>query len=161
MRIVQMENMEHMDLPPELFQEIMRDHSRNPRNVGRIEVPPAVTAKMVNPICGDEVEIFSLLTQGVLENIVFTGQGCAISQASASLMTVKLRGKSLDEVAEMIANFQRLMRGETVGQPLGELRLFAEVRKFPSRVICATLAWQALEKALETRSRGNLPLNNS
>ena len=133
----------------DLFQEIMFDHYRRPRNVGRLTCPPAGHGKSLNPSCGDEVEIWAEVSPtNELRDISFIGQGCAISQASASLMTVKLKGKQLDQVAEMIREFHRLMQGAPTTMPLGDLELFGNVRKFPARILCSLVAWQALERAL-------------
>jgi nitrogen fixation NifU-like protein len=133
----------------DLFQEIMFDHYRRPRNVGRMACPPAGHGKAVNPSCGDEVEIWAEINSlNELHEVLFIGQGCAISQASASLMTVKLKGKPMDQVAEMMRQFHRLMQGEPTTIPLGDLALFGNVRKFPARILCSLVAWQALERAL-------------
>ena len=143
-----------MELSSELFQEMMFDHYRRPRNAGSLPVPPATTGKSINPSCGDEIEVWTQVDDDQrLSAISFIGAGCAISQASASLMTVKLKDRSLEEVATLIRNFHSLMEGKLEELPgLGDLNLFAQVRNFPARIQCTLVAWQALERALE---RGN------
>jgi nitrogen fixation protein NifU and related proteins len=135
----------------ELYQEIILDHSRRPRNFG--ELPDAaVLVHGDNPACGDEIHLAVKFDRdGGLQDIKFTGHGCAISQASASLMTMKLKGKSRAEVTEMLRAFHDLVTKETAEAPqkLGDLQLMAGVRKFPQRVKCAMLAWRAVEQALQ------------
>jgi nitrogen fixation protein NifU and related proteins len=135
----------------ELYQEVILDHSRRPRNFG--ELPDA--AMLVhgdNPACGDEIHLaVKFDADGGLQDIKFTGRGCAISQASASLMTIKLKGKGRGDVLEMLRAFHDLVTNETSEAPkkLGDLRVMRGVRNFPQRVKCAMLAWRAVEQALE------------
>jgi nitrogen fixation NifU-like protein len=134
----------------ELYQEIILDHSKRPRNFGPL--PEATTTvKGDNPACGDEVELMVKLTPESIEALKFLGHGCAICMASASLMTVKMRGKSRDEARATIEAFRRMV---TESEPsklradFGDLLVFSAVRRFPQRVKCATLPWRALEQAL-------------
>src|ERR1700758_4504967 len=131
----------------ELYQEVILDHSRRPRNFG--ELPnAAVLVHGDNPACGDEIHLaVKFDSAGGLEDIKFTGRGCAISQASASLMTMKLKGKSRAEGMEMLHTFRNLVTGEKGDAPktLGDLRVMQGVRRFPLRVKCAMLAWRAVE----------------
>ena len=135
----------------ELYQEVILDHSRRPRNFG--ELPDAaVLVHGDNPACGDEIHLgVKFDANGGVEDIKFSGRGCAISQASASLMTAKLKGKSRAEATEMFCAFHDLVTDETAEAPkmLGDLRLLQGVRKFPQRVKCAMLAWRAVEQALQ------------
>jgi nitrogen fixation protein NifU and related proteins len=135
----------------ELYQEVILDHSRKPRNFG--ELPDAaVRVHGDNPSCGDEIHLaVKFGGDGSLEEIKFTGHGCAISQASASMMTMKLKGKSRDETLLMLRAFHDLVTTETDdgSKTLGDLRVMKGVRKFPQRVKCAMLPWRALEQALE------------
>jgi nitrogen fixation protein NifU and related proteins len=135
----------------ELYQEVILDHSRKPRNFG--ELPDAaVRVHGDNPACGDEIHLgVKFGDDGGLRDIKFTGHGCAISQASASLMTMKLKGKSRAEAAEMLRAFHDLVTTEANDAPkmLGDLRLMHGVRKFPQRVKCAMLAWRAVEQAMQ------------
>src|SRR6266487_754143 len=130
----------------ELYQEVILDHSRRPRNFG--DLPEAVVrVHGDNPACGDEIHLgVKFDAGGRLQDIKFTGHGCAISQASASLMTMKLRGKSRVEVMEMLRAVHHLLTDETSEAPktLGDLRVMKGVRKFPQRVKCAMLAWRAV-----------------
>lgn len=138
-----------MDLE-ELYQEVILDHSRRPRNFGTLEKPDVVVHGD-NPSCGDEIHLgVQFGTDGKLQEIKFSGQGCAISQASASMMTMKLKGKSREDAAEMAHTFKNLVTNEGADEAknLGDLQLLQGVRKFPQRVKCAMLAWRALEQAL-------------
>jgi nitrogen fixation protein NifU and related proteins len=135
----------------ELYQEVILDHSRRPRNFGDL-ADAAVRVHGDNPACGDEIHLgVKFGGDGDLEEIKFSGRGCAISQASASLMTTKLKGKSRAEAEEMLCAFHDLVTEETNDAPktLGDLRVMRGVRKFPLRVKCAMLAWRALEQALQ------------
>src|SRR6267143_3980886 len=134
----------------ELYQEVILDHSRRPRNFGEL-ADAAVQVHGDNPACGDEIHLgVKFDTDGGLQDIKFTGHGCAIRQASASLMTMKLKGKSRAEAMEMFGAFHDLVTGGTADAPkmLGDLQLMQGVRKFPQRVKCAMLAWRAVEQAL-------------
>ncbi|MEP6937232.1 MAG: Fe-S cluster assembly sulfur transfer protein SufU [Chthoniobacterales bacterium] len=135
----------------ELYQEVILDHSRRPRNFGEL-TDAAVVVHGDNPACGDEIHLGVKFGEGGnLQEIKFTGYGCAISQASASLMTMKLKGKSRAEVMEMFRAFHDLVTGGLAepARSLGDLRLMQGVRKFPQRVKCAMLAWRAVEQALQ------------
>ena len=134
----------------ELYQEVILDHSRRPRNFGVLEKPD-VLVHGDNPACGDEIHLGVVFgADGNLQEIKFSGQGCAISQASASMMTMKLKGKSRAEAAEMADTFTKLVTGEATepAKKLGDLQLLQGVRKFPQRVKCAMLPWRAVEQAL-------------
>ena len=139
----------------ELYQEVILDHSRRPRNFG--EVPEAdVHVHGDNPACGDEIHLTAKFgADGSFQDIKFSGHGCAISQASASLMTMKLKGKSRSDAEEMIEAFHDLVTGDEASDPtrkLGDLQLLNGVRKFPQRVKCAMLAWRAVEQALRQQA---------
>jgi nitrogen fixation protein NifU and related proteins len=134
----------------ELYQEVILDHSRRPRNFG--ELPDAaVRVHGDNPACGDEIHLAVKFDgNGGLQDIKFTGHGCAISQASASLMTTKLKGKKRTEVEQMLHAFHDLVTSDKNDMPkdLGDLQVMRGVRKFPQRVKCAMLPWRAVEQAL-------------
>jgi len=135
----------------ELYQEVILDHSRRPRNFGEL-ADAAVRVHGDNPACGDEIHLAVKFDPGGgLEEIKFTGRGCAISQASASLMTMKLKGKSRSEALEMLRAFHELVTEDDKAPPkgLGDLRVMSGVRNFPQRVKCAMLPWRALEQAFE------------
>ena len=136
----------------DLYQEVIIDHGRQPRNFGELEVATG-TAEGVNPLCGDQLTLYVKLADGRIADIAFQGAGCAISQASASLMTTALKGKSQDEALDL---FERVHAMLTEGpnanvQPeeLGKLAVLSGVWEFPMRVKCATLAWHTLRSALE------------
>jgi nitrogen fixation NifU-like protein len=134
----------------ELYQEVILDHSRRPRNFGVLEEPDVVVHGD-NPACGDEIHLgVKFGSDGQLQELKFSGQGCAISQASASMMTMKLKGKTRGEAAEMARRFKDLVTGQGASQSknLGDLQLLQGVRRFPQRVKCAMLAWRAVEQAL-------------
>ena len=138
----------------ELYQEVILDHSRRPRNFGEL-ADAAVRVHGDNPSCGDEIHLgVKFGPDGSLQDIKFSGHGCAISQASASMMTMKLKGKSRDDTMSMFQAFHDLVTSETNDAPktLGDLRLMKGVRKFPQRVKCAMLPWRALEQALRQTS---------
>lgn len=133
----------------ELYQEIILDHYRRPRNKGQT-VPADLRAQDSNPLCGDELEITARLADGKIAEIKFAGHGCSISQSSASIMTQKLAGKTPQEATEFILKFLQMMRGDVPfgGRELGDLKALEGVLKFPVRVKCATLAWNTAHKAL-------------
>ncbi len=138
----------------DLYQQVILDHSKNPRNRGEIP-PPCLHAHGDNPSCGDEIDVWLRLSEDgqKIDDLKFTGQGCAISQASASMMTQKIKGKSKEQAAAMREDFRRVVMGD--GAPadeesLGELILLEGVQKFPQRVKCAMLAWRAVEQALDS-----------
>jgi nitrogen fixation NifU-like protein len=138
----------------ELYQEVILDHSRRPRNFGDL-ADAAVRVHGDNPACGDEIHLgVKFGPDGSLQDIKFTGHGCAISQASASLMTMKLKGKSRNETTSMLHAFHDLVTADKNDAPktLGDLQVMKGVRKFPQRVKCAMLPWRALEQALQQTS---------
>jgi nitrogen fixation NifU-like protein len=135
----------------DLYQEIILDHYRNPRNAAKLDHIPE-SAAHENPSCGDTIKLEARVSdRGVVEEIRFDGKGCAISMASASIMTEELRGRPLDEVRGRIGEFLSIMRGEAdpaVLEDRGDLACLKGVISYPVRVKCATLAWHALESAL-------------
>jgi nitrogen fixation NifU-like protein len=134
----------------DLYQELILDHNRRPRNRGRLETPDC-EAEGYNPLCGDRVHIDVKLNGDVIEEVRFEGDGCAISTASASLMSEAVQGRTVQDSAAMFEQFHRLVTGEDGGDGagLGKLEAFAGVGRFPARVKCATLAWHTLAAALE------------
>ena len=139
----------------DLYQQVILDHSRRPRHYGKLP-PPCVHVHGDNPSCGDEVDVYVRFDEaGGVEEVMFDGQGCAISQAAASMMTQKVRGLRVAEVRRRVADFRALVTGDgevVDGDALGELQLLEGVRSFPQRVKCAMLAWRALEQALDSES---------
>ena len=137
----------------ELYQEIIIDHNRNPRHCYEM-ANPTVEAKGYNPLCGDKLTVYLRLANGAIEDISFVGCGCAISQASASLMTDSLMGKTTEQAHELFEQFHRMLTSDDDVQALSvdKLSVLAGVRAYPARVKCATLAWHTLEAALKKES---------
>lgn len=134
----------------DLYQEVIIDHNNNPRNFHEM-VNPTCQAQGFNPLCGDKVRIFLKIDNNIIEDISFSGSGCAISQASASLMSEALKGKTIDEAKAWFENFHKMLTVANASQThysLGKLAALAGVKEFPARVKCATLAWHTLEDAL-------------
>jgi nitrogen fixation NifU-like protein len=135
----------------ELYQEIILDHYRHPRGRGTLE-EPKIHQEGANPLCGDEVIIELRIADGRIGDIRFSGRGCSISQASASMLVEAVQGKTLPEVHALIQKVYAMIRGESHPDPeeMGDLSALAGVRRFPVRVKCATLPWHTLEEALKT-----------
>jgi nitrogen fixation NifU-like protein len=136
----------------ELYQSVILDHNRRPRNFAR----PARANREAhghNPLCGDRIDVYAEVDDGVLRDVGFVGSGCAISKASASLMTEAVKGRPLAEVERLFEGFRRAVtsdaRAPADAAGLGKLGVLAGVREFPMRVKCATLAWHTLRAALE------------
>ena len=136
----------------ELYQQIILDHNKNPRNFGKLEKANRVQEGF-NPLCGDHLHVYLDLDEDVIQDIHFEGSGCAISKASASLMTALLKGKTRAEAEELFDRFHGLVTADTDAsvdlEAYGKLAVFAGVREFPMRVKCATLAWHTMKAALE------------
>jgi nitrogen fixation protein NifU and related proteins len=155
----------------DLYREIILDHYRNPRNRGELEVPPAVRAEGFNPLCGDEITLFLDVEDGVVSDVRIAAQGCSISQSSASMMSVAIKGRPIEEVRDLTRQFKAMMSihesalggeangdgsGEADDEPvqvdekaLGDLAALQGVVKFPPRIKCATLAWVTLGQGLD------------
>lgn len=142
-----------MDGLADLYQELILDHNARPRNFGPLEGATHL-AEGFNPLCGDQITIYIAVDAGCIKKVAFTGKGCAISKASASLMTDQLMGKTLTEAQTLFGAFHTLLAGTDADQAedvsaLGKLLAFSGVRAFPMRVKCATLAWHTLQSALK------------
>ena len=139
----------------DLYQEVILDHGRSPRNFGTIE-GTEFHADGHNPLCGDRLNVSLEVADGKISKVRFSGAGCAISMASASLMTEAIEGQDLESVERMFEDFHGLVTGQLdpaeVSSRLGKLAIFAGVRDFPVRIKCATLAWHTM-KAAEARQR--------
>lgn len=139
----------------DLYQEVLLDHSKRPRNFGVLDDADH-TAVGHNPLCGDKVVIYLRMEGDRIAEIRFQGQGCAVSQASASMMTESVKGKTRAEAEALFERFHELLTGKEPGAAeapeLGKLTIFAGVRKYPVRVKCATLAWHTLRAALEQKT---------
>lgn len=132
----------------DLYQEVILDHNRRPRNFGKLKAANRQAAGE-NPLCGDRVKVYLDLEDGRIADIAFEGAGCAISTASASLMTEALKGRSVEQAHELFRGFRDMVTKGGPEEGLGKLAVFSGVREFPMRVKCATLAWHTLEAALE------------
>jgi len=136
----------------DLYQEVVIDHSKQPRNFRKVEGATR-TAEGFNPLCGDQLTLYVKLANGVIEDIGFQGTGCAISKASASLMTSALKGKKQDEALALFKRVHVLLTdgpsGEVKPEEVGKLAALSGVWEFPMRVKCATLAWHTLRSALD------------
>ena len=149
----------------DLYREIILDHYRTPRNRGELPTPPAQMAQGHNPLCGDEISVYLQLDGGprggTVSDVKVAGQGCSISQSSASMMSQAIKGKSVDEVRALVRRFKGMMSIESDDDagapapngaedvPLGDLEALQGVVKFPVRIKCATLAWNTLLEALD------------
>jgi nitrogen fixation NifU-like protein len=154
----------------DLYREIILDHYRSPRNRGELPVPPAHRAEGFNPLCGDEVILYLVVDpdSGLVSDLKIDGQGCSISQASTSMMSAAVKGKTVDEARKLIGAFKALMsihesklegesdgadlQAEMDGVELGDLAALQGVVKFPVRIKCATLAWNTLQQGLDEAS---------
>ena len=134
----------------ELYKEVILDHYRDPRNKGRVD-PHDVALERNNPLCGDEIELFLKFDGDNIQAIGFEGKGCSISQASASMMTEKIKGLTVKNASELSESIKRMMAGEEEGDPnaLGDLVSLKGVVKYPVRIKCALLGWNTLLEALQ------------
>jgi nitrogen fixation NifU-like protein len=144
----------------DLYREIILDHYRTPRNRGELPTPPAVVAQGHNPLCGDEITVYLQLDDDVVSDVKVDGQGCSISQSSASMMSQAIKGRSVPDVRALVRRFKGMMSIEEAGDgdgdgdgsadvALGDLEALQGVVKFPVRIKCATLAWNTLLEALD------------
>ena len=139
----------------ELYQEVILDHNRSPRNFGPLE-DADLQADGHNPLCGDRLSVALKVDDGVVTDVLFQGSGCAISQASASLMTEEIKGKTIADTRALFDRFHRLVTDQpasTDDPALGKLNVFAGVRDYPARVKCATLPWHTMKAALDGKGQ--------
>lgn len=139
----------------DLYQDVILDHYKQPRNHHAI-AGATQTAEGVNPLCGDKVTVYLVVEDGVVKDVGFEGSGCAISTASASIMTETLKGKTVDEAREMFAQFHDMVTGQAPDadrEGLGKLAAFSGVCEYPVRIKCATLVWHTLRAALERQGQ--------
>ena len=148
-----------MDDLTELYQQVILDHNRKPRNFGKLE-SATHHAEGYNPVCGDRIAVHVCLEGGTITHVAFEGSGCAISRASASLMTGAVSGKPVPDAEQLFRDFQGMVMADPTRplaqdelQKLGKLAALGGVRAFPSRIKCATLAWHALHAAVTSRER--------
>lgn len=140
----------------ELYQQVILDHNKKPRNFRKIE-NANYTAEGYNPLCGDHLTIYVNVADDEVQEIAFEGSGCAISKAAASMMTQAVKGKTREQTEELFKEFHSMVTGEldeeTEENSLGNLKIFAGVRDFPVRVKCATLPWHTMQAALNKQER--------
>jgi nitrogen fixation NifU-like protein len=146
----------------DLYREIILDHYRSPRNRGELASPPAHRVEGFNPLCGDEIVLYLEIDGDVVRDIAISGQGCSISQSSASMMSAAVKGKSVEEVRGLLRRFKAMMSiddGEGEPEPVdpetfGELAALQGIVKFPVRIKCATLSWNTLAQGLDEAAAG-------
>ena len=135
----------------DLYQQLILDHYQNPRNKGHLEGATA-SAEGRNPLCGDQIDVTLIVGDDTIEDIKFDGSGCAISQASASIMTTVIKGKSIAQSRDLVGKFSAMVtEGDDNQEGLGKLMALADIHKFPARVKCAMLSWRAFEASLDRR----------
>ncbi|PXW91412.1 FeS assembly scaffold apoprotein IscU [Streptohalobacillus salinus] len=137
-----------------LYRQVIMDHYKNPRNKGTL-ADDAITLEMNNPTCGDRIQLHFIIEDDTVIDAKFEGEGCSISLASASMMTQAVKGKQVNEALEMAQYFSQMMLGqepETDDLELGDIQALQGVQKFPARIKCATLAWKAMEKAIDKKN---------
>ncbi len=135
----------------DLYRRVIMDHYKNPRNRGEL-ADEAVTVQLNNPTCGDRISLQLQVDNGVVTNAKYTGEGCSISMSSASMMTEAVKGLKYDQAIELAERFSALMKGEAVEfEELEDIEALSGVNKFPARIKCATLAWNALRKGIESQ----------
>ena len=136
----------------ELYQQVILDHNKKPRNFRKLETANR-HADGFNPLCGDQLTVYMLMAEGVVRDLSFVGTGCAISKAAASMMTQAVKGKTREEAQTLFDEFHRMVIGELDEEDepnqLGRLKIFAGVRDYPARVKCASLPWHTMHAALE------------
>ena len=133
-----------------LYQDVILEHNRSPKNFGEL-AEASGTAHGRNPMCGDEVTIWLKVERDIVQDVSFVGTGCAISKASASMMTQAVKGKTREEATKLFEAFHGMVTGQPLDEEtLGKLKVFSGVSKFPARVKCASLSWHAMKEALET-----------
>ena len=141
-----------MTTPSDLYQQVILEHNKKPRNFGKLE-PCTHSAEGFNPLCGDHLWVhLKVSPEGVIEAVTFEGSGCAISKASASMMTVELKGKTVDQAQTLFKEFHGLLVGELKPDvdpnSLGRLKIFSGIWQYPARVKCAALSWHTMNGAL-------------
>ncbi len=141
-----------MDIYKDLYQQLIIDHNQNPRNFSKLE-NASHSADGHNPLCGDVITVSLIEKDGIIEDIAFMGSGCAISKASASIMTSTLKGMKIEDAEVLFDNFQTLATTGKSPRNMGKLSVLAGVHKYPARVKCATLAWHTFHGALNNSSK--------
>lgn len=133
-----------------LYQDVILDHYKHPRNWGTLDAPPARKLEGHNPLCGDRMTVYVQVAGDVVQDVRIDGSGCAISVASASLMTEAVKGKPIAEVLRLFERFHDVVTGKIPDDASSKLKVFAGVAEYPARVKCATLAWHTVKSALQS-----------
>lgn len=143
-----------------LYRQVILDHSSHPHHHGTLDTSTQ-TIHLNNPTCGDVIELQLVIQDDIIQKIAFNGSGCSISTASASMMTDAVLGKTINEAEQLVADFSQLVQGNDVAreEELGDAAMLSGVAKFPARIKCATLAWKALETAIENDGQDSPSLN--
>ncbi len=142
-----------MTEPSDLYQQVILEHNRKPQNFRKIE-DPTFKSEGYNPLCGDHLWLYVKIMDGVITDLSFEGSGCAISKASASMMTSFLKGKKVHEAQDLIKNFRELLIGHPHEiEKLGKLKIFSNIWKYPARVKCASLAWHTVSGAFSEQEK--------
>lgn len=143
----------------ELYKQVILDHNKNPRNFGVLENANS-HAKGHNPLCGDQVDLYLIIDNGIIKDVKFNGSGCAISKASASIMTSLIKGKTIEEAKQLFDEFHKIIttdpEAEIDTSELGKLEVFCGVREFPARIKCASLPWHTLAQAISDNVKSEL-----
>lgn len=143
----------------ELYKQVILDHNKNPRNFGVLENANS-HAKGHNPLCGDQVDLYLIIDNGIIKDVKFNGSGCAISKASASIMTSLIKGKTIEEAKQLFDEFHNIIttdpEAEIDTSELGKLEVFCGVREFPARIKCASLPWHTLAQAISDNVKSEL-----
>lgn len=143
-----------MDEIRELYQQVILDHNKDPRNFGKLENATHI-AHGHNPLCGDKIDLYLKIENGKIEDVRFNGSGCAISKASSSIMTTILKGKTIEEAKDLFEKFHKAVTSDLDDNidtiDLGKLAVFCGVREFPARIKCASLPWHTMMNALENK----------
>lgn len=138
-----------------LYRQVIMDHYKNPRNKGVLE-EGSLTVNMNNPTCGDRIQLTMKVSDGIVTDAKFEGEGCSISMSSASMMTQAIKGKEIDKAIKLSKIFSDMMQGKEYDEDdldLGDIEALQGVSKFPARIKCATLAWKAMEKGLQDEQK--------
>jgi len=137
----------------DLYRRVIMDHYKNPRNRGKFDDSESISIDLNNPTCGDKITLQMKVEDGVVKDAKYTGEGCSISMSSASMMTDAVKGKTLEEALAMADDFSKFMKGENVEFEYEDLEALSGVCKFPARIKCATLSWNALRRGVELTKR--------
>ena len=133
----------------DLYRRVIMDHYKTPRNHGKFDDLQAVTIDLNNPTCGDKISLQMIIEDGIVKNTKFSGEGCSISLSSASMMTDAIKGKRIEEALQIADDFSSMMKGEAKEFEYEDIESLSGVNKFPARIKCALLSWNAMRKGIE------------